>query len=199
MMEMILYLIRHAQSHPTSTRHYSEWPLSSTGKEQAAKLPGLLEPLGIQKLFSSPFARCLQTVEPFVEKLGISMVVDEDLRERLVAKTMVDGFYEIWCRSWEDFNFALQGCESSAHAQRRFVAAVTRIADSSWDETIGISTHGNVIGLFLNSIDTTAGRHEAEQLMTPDVLRVVRQNRVFNWDRDFRLPGIEPIATRPEW
>ena len=51
-METILYLIRHAQSHPTSERHYSKWPLSSTGKKQADRLSDLLKPHGykVQKI-----------------------------------------------------------------------------------------------------------------------------------------------------
>ena len=126
------------------------------------------------------------------------VVVDANLRERLVAETLVDDFAELWRRSWEDFGFALPGCESSTIAQRRFVAAVTRISLSAGGEVTGISAHGNVIGLFLNSLDREAGRAVAEGLLNPDVVKVVRRDGAFTWDREFRLPGLERIATRHE-
>ena len=98
-METIIYLIRHAQSHPSTSLDYSKWPLSAVGQIQAEKLGDLLDPLGIEVLFSSPFARCLRTVQPFAGKAGLDVVVKEDLRERLVAKEIMRNFQEIWRRS----------------------------------------------------------------------------------------------------
>jgi 2,3-bisphosphoglycerate-dependent phosphoglycerate mutase len=128
-------------------------------------------------------------------KHQIQVTVIDELRERLVLKEITDGFYEIWCRSWDDFNFALPGCETSAEAQNRFVRAVKAIVDEYSQKPIAISTHGNVIGLFLNWVDNSTGRKEAEQLKNPDVVRVVRRDGVFAWDRNFRLRGLETIAT----
>ena len=193
-METIIYLIRHAQSHPSTRLHSSEWPLSAFGQIQAEKLGDLLEPLGIEVLFSSPFVRCLRTVQPFASKAGLDVVVKEDLRERLVAKEIVKDFQEIWRRSWDDFSFALPGCESSFDAQKRFVASVEDIFAGYVHKTIGISTHGNVMGLFLNHIDRAFGREQAEGLRNPDVVRVVANDRLV-WNREFRLPGLENIAT----
>jgi 2,3-bisphosphoglycerate-dependent phosphoglycerate mutase len=121
--------------------------------------------------------------------------MEDDLRERLVAKTLVDGFYDIWCKSWQDFDFALPGCETSRQAQRRFLDVITRISDTKAGKVLVISTHGNVIGLFLNSIDSRVGRNEAEELLNPDVVRVVRNDGGFCWDRAFELPGLREIAT----
>ncbi len=190
-----MYLIRHAQSHPRSSQHYSEWRLSARGERQSELLAELLEPLGIGQIFSSPFVRCLDTVEPFARKRGIQVVVSDDLRERLVTNAFRDDFYELCCTSWEDFSFALPGCETSAEAQNRFVKAVKAIADVHDENPVAICTHGNVLGLFLNWIDNSAGRREAEQLKNPDVVRVVRRDGVFAWDRSFRLKGLATIAT----
>ena len=193
-METTIYLIRHAQMHPSPSLHYSEWPLSTVGQGQAEKLCGLLEPLGIEVMFSSPFLRCLQTVQSFAGKAGIEINVKDDLRERLVVQGIVDDFSDIWRRSWDDFNFAMPGCESSLDAQKRFVAAVEDILAGNKRETIGISAHGNVIGLFLNHIHPAFGKAEAEALTNPDVVRVLAGDR-FIWDQEFRLPGLENIAT----
>jgi 2,3-bisphosphoglycerate-dependent phosphoglycerate mutase len=194
-MKTILYLIRHAQSHPTSRQHHSEWPLSSLGKNQALKLGILLEKLAITHIFSSPFTRCIQTVKPFADKSIIPIVIENDLRERLIANTIINGFYHLWCKSWEDFDFALPGCETSAQAQERFVKAVSKLADSNRGNIIALCTHGNVMGLFLNWIDQSAGRMVAERLRNPDVLRVTMSDEKFNWDKQFILPGLNSLST----
>jgi hypothetical protein len=48
--------------------------------------------------------------------------------------------------------------------------------------------------LFLNHIHPAFGRDEAEALTNPDVVRISADGR-FVWDQEFRLPGLENIAT----
>jgi len=45
-------------------------PLSSKGQRQAAALVRRLKPWMPERLLSSPYIRCVQTVEPFAESLG---------------------------------------------------------------------------------------------------------------------------------
>ena len=195
---MNIYPIRHAQSQPSAKLPDSEWPLSPVGLDQAENLSDLLVPLGIEVLFSSPYSRCLQTIQPFANRVGLEVEVGNDLRERTVVKEFADNFgdnfNEIWRQSWDDFNFALPGCESSLDAQERFVAAVKQILAVYPQKTIGITTHGNVTGLFLNYIDKSLGRAQADDLKNPDVLRIVAGDRLI-WDQEFHLPGLGNIAT----
>ena len=136
----------------------------------------------------------MQTIEHFSGKSGLDVVVEEGLRERVLAREIMRDFQDIWRRSWDDFNFALPGGESSFDAQHRSVAAVADIFAGHSNKTIGISTHGNVIGLFFNHIDRAFGREQVEGLRNPDVVRVMANDRLV-WDREFRLPGLENIAT----
>ena len=69
------------------------------------------------------------------------------------------------------------------------------ISNTDVGEIIGVSTHGNVMGLFLNSIDPTAGIGEAEKLKNPDVLKILIDGDGITWDRGFELPGLAQIAT----
>jgi phosphohistidine phosphatase SixA len=52
-------------------------PLDSRGWEQARALPGQLRALGIRRAVSSPYTRCVQTLEP----LGLPIEIDERLAE----------------------------------------------------------------------------------------------------------------------
>ena len=121
--------------------------------------------------------------------------MDPELRERKVTDGVRKDFFKVWMRSWEDFSFALPGCESSLDAQRRFVGAVNRIVADAKHPTIGISAHGNVIALLLNHIEHGYGWREADRLRNPDIVKLELTEQGLIWDRHFRLPGIDDIAT----
>jgi 8-oxo-(d)GTP phosphatase len=54
-------------------------PLSAHGRAEAAALVGMLEPLRPARIVSSPLLRCLQTVEPVAERLGLAIETTERL------------------------------------------------------------------------------------------------------------------------
>ncbi len=195
MTQKTAYLIRHAQSRPSSEIAEPEWPLSKRGLEQADQLGPLLEPLEIDRVYSSPYLRTLSTIDPFVKKLGLEVVVDPELRERKITNSVRKDFPELWLRSWKDFSFALPGCENSFDAQRRFVGAVTRIMTDETSPTIGISAHGNVIALMLNHVESRYGWVEADRLRNPDVVKLDLRDGGLSWDRSFHLPGIDNIVS----
>jgi phosphohistidine phosphatase SixA len=85
---MRLYVIRHAHAGsrsswpgPDSTR-----PLSKKGKRQAAGIAEQLADAGITRLVSSPAARCVQTLEPLGEQLGLTVDADGRLLEGASGK-----------------------------------------------------------------------------------------------------------------
>jgi len=66
---MPLVLVRHAWAGDRT-----EWegddrerPVDARGAEQARRLVELLEPFAVEQIVSSPFLRCVQTVEPLAE------------------------------------------------------------------------------------------------------------------------------------
>jgi phosphohistidine phosphatase SixA len=56
-------------------------PLDQRGRKQAAALVELLRPLGINRVLSSPYARCSETVEPLAAALGLAVEYDDRLAE----------------------------------------------------------------------------------------------------------------------
>jgi phosphohistidine phosphatase SixA len=63
---MRVLLVRHADAGDRSSwvGDDSKRPLDETGRRQAERLVGQLEPHQISRVFSSPYLRCTQTVEP---------------------------------------------------------------------------------------------------------------------------------------
>ncbi len=70
---MTLYLVRHAKA--GSRRDWEgpdhERPLSRKGRRQAEGLVDLLAARPVRRVLSSPYLRCVQTVEPLADKLGL--------------------------------------------------------------------------------------------------------------------------------
>jgi len=56
-------------------------PLSKKGWKQARAIAVQLQPLGVRRLISSPYVRCVQSLEPLAERLGVKVEEDERLAE----------------------------------------------------------------------------------------------------------------------
>lgn len=56
-------------------------PLDERGREQAERLVEPLLELGVERIVSSPYLRCTQTVEPLARELGKPIELDEALAE----------------------------------------------------------------------------------------------------------------------
>lgn len=195
-MTTTLYLVRHAQSLPSMHQPEPDWTLSSTGEAQAAGMVPVLAALGITRIYSSPYRRCVATLAPFAKHRGVEVAVHEGLRERRIAGQWVSDFREIWQRSWEDFSFALEGGECSWTCRARIAAAVAELVGRHPGETLALGSHGNAIALFLHFVEPAFGVHDASAIRTPEIVQVTHQNGRYRWHRDFRAgDAFEALAT----
>jgi 8-oxo-dGTP diphosphatase len=78
-----IYLVRHAKA--GSRRNWSGndalRPVSKPGHRQAVALATELGASGVTRILSSPFVRCMQTVEPLAAALGIAIDQTDALAE----------------------------------------------------------------------------------------------------------------------
>ncbi len=89
---MPLLLLRHGRAGDRS-----EWqgddrerPLDERGLAQADALVELLEELPIEAVYSSPYRRCVQTVEPLVAARGLAIDERDELGEERQSTDGVD-------------------------------------------------------------------------------------------------------------
>lgn len=77
------YVVRHAKAGSRShwTGDDRVRPLSKKGQKQSEALVSLFEPFPISTIFSSPFVRCVQTVEPLAKARGIAVKESASLAE----------------------------------------------------------------------------------------------------------------------
>jgi 8-oxo-(d)GTP phosphatase len=80
---MALHLVRHAKagSRPDWGQPDELRPLTEAGRVQAEALAGKLAPLGVQRILTSRFARCTQTVEPLAAAAGVPVEQVQALAE----------------------------------------------------------------------------------------------------------------------
>jgi 8-oxo-dGTP diphosphatase len=79
----MLYLVRHAKA---GSRHDFAGddrlrPLTSNGQLQALALAEALVPAGVKALISSPYVRCVDTLQPTAQLIGETVAIDECLAE----------------------------------------------------------------------------------------------------------------------
>ena len=79
----IVYLVRHAKAGERRVWDGDDMarPLSNTGWKQAEALGKRLAGKRISEPYSSPYVRCVQTLEPLAERLGTTVHEDDRLLE----------------------------------------------------------------------------------------------------------------------
>lgn len=80
---MSIYLVRHAKAGSRSQWEGDDTlrPLSKRGRQQADAVGQRLRKLGGGSLIASPYARCVQTLEPLAHRRGVVINTDERLAE----------------------------------------------------------------------------------------------------------------------
>ena len=80
-----------------------ERPLSKKGRRQAEGLVDMLTRYPIQRILSSPYVRCMQTVEPLAEKLKLEIEPRPELAEGAPIDAVLEllgeagGSAVVWC------------------------------------------------------------------------------------------------------
>jgi 8-oxo-dGTP diphosphatase len=78
-----LVLVRHASAGARAAWEGDDRlrPLDAKGREQAARLPDVVAGVVIRRIVSSPYLRCVQTVEPLAAALGLEVEAAPELSE----------------------------------------------------------------------------------------------------------------------
>jgi 2,3-bisphosphoglycerate-dependent phosphoglycerate mutase len=173
-MRTYAYLIRHA--HSVYTSEELERPLSERGLKDAKIVTELLSAENITHVVSSPYKRAIQTVEGTASYFGLSISINEGLKERILADGPVDNFDGIILKAWEDFDFSMPQGETGNTAQKRGVQAFTDILDKYSGGNIVIGTHGNIMVLIMNYYDKKYNYDFWTNLEMPDIYKLSFEN-----------------------
>jgi 2,3-bisphosphoglycerate-dependent phosphoglycerate mutase len=142
---------------PSGKGEENDRPLSSAGAAAALALAESLTAEPIAAVYSSPYARAVETALPIAAAHGVEVQIVDDLRERLLSPHPLDDWYADVRTTWDDFDHALPEGESSRAAQERANRALADLAARHPRETIVAASHGNLIALILNARDDAVG------------------------------------------
>jgi 2,3-bisphosphoglycerate-dependent phosphoglycerate mutase len=173
---LTLLLIRHAESMAPGISGFDEYtrPLTAKGMRDAQQLRDALASARIDAAYSSPYLRARQTIEPIAHARGITIVTVEDLRERLLSPVDLPEWRAHLRRSWEDFDYAPPGGETSRDAQARVVRVLDTIAARHTAGTVILASHGNLIALALNAFTPSVDYAFWESIPMPAVFTLIR-------------------------
>lgn len=154
-----LLLVRHGETDWNAEgrlQGHTDRPLNPYGREQAKALAERLAGDGIGAVYASDLSRARETAEIVGRRLGLTVVIDPDLREKNWG-------------SWEGLTGTERerveyvGETTEEHAER-IIRAVRRIAERHPDERVLVVTHGGsvrriqaaVYGMALPVVDNCA-------------------------------------------
>ena len=160
-------------------------PLSATGQADADRVAEILARESPVAIYSSPYRRARQTVEPLSSRLGLPIQEMSELRERSLLAHRDENWLSAIRSTWEDFSFAHpDGAETNDDALARAAAAFETLLHRHRGQTIVVATHGNLLVLFLRLLDPAKGYDFWRTLTFPDIYRLeVELNNSFRLRR----------------
>lgn len=93
----IIYLVRHAKAGERRVWDGDDEarPLSKLGWKQSEAIASRLEAKGATSLHSSPYVRCMQTLEPLAKRLGVGVDAEQRLFEGEPFEPVLDLLGEV--------------------------------------------------------------------------------------------------------
>jgi 2,3-bisphosphoglycerate-dependent phosphoglycerate mutase len=149
-------------------------PLTAKGFRDAMELCETLSSTRIDAAYSSPYLRARQTIEPIAQARHLPIETIDDLRERLLSPSDLPDWRAHLKRSWNDFDYAPPGGETSRDAQARVVRVLDMIALRHTAGTVILASHGNLIALALNAFNSTVDYAFWESIPMPAVFTLIR-------------------------
>jgi 2,3-bisphosphoglycerate-dependent phosphoglycerate mutase len=159
-----VYVVRHCKAEGQAP----DAQLTATGIQQANKLAEFLSDKNIDCIISSPFLRAYHTIAPLADRLGIEVVLDDRLAERVLSSKNHPDWLDMLRRTYDDLDLCYEDGESSNTAMSRAISVVMDVLSSGYKNAVIVS-HGNLISLLLKHFDNQIGFKEWERLSNPDV------------------------------
>jgi 8-oxo-dGTP diphosphatase len=93
----VIYLVRHAKAGERRVWEGDDEarPLSKHGWKQSEAIAKRLAAKGASSLYSSPYVRCMQTLEPLAERLGLEIRSDDRLFEGAAFEPVLELLGEV--------------------------------------------------------------------------------------------------------
>lgn len=184
-MHTDVVLVRHALSVPRTADGPDESarPLAPDGLVQARQLVAELSEPRPVAVWSSPYRRAVQTVEPTARALGLPVQTRAELREWDDGLPFTDDWAPHYARSWAEPSFARPGGESLNGLTVRAVGALRALARENRGRRVLVGSHGTFVTRALAGFGVPVDTDFWERMPMPAIFRL-----------RFAEPGAEPAV-----
>jgi 2,3-bisphosphoglycerate-dependent phosphoglycerate mutase len=164
-----VFLLRHCQS----TGEQPDGDLTAKGRQQAIELVPRIRALGPDAMFSSPYRRAVGSIAPSGTALGLKIITDDRLKERLLKPVgvVLPDWQDHVRRSFDDRDYALAGGESLNQTSARAMAALLQVMATGHQRPV-VAAHGNLIASVLGELDQSFGFVCWQEMKMPHVYRL---------------------------
>lgn len=184
---LTLLLVRHAEPHEPTFQGTDERDrcLTERGREQALQLARSFDDADIEAIYTSPYRRVIQTVEPLALSHGLRLHVMEDLRERLLTPLPLpeEQRLEHSQLSNEDPDYRPPGGETRREAETREMAAISQIRRRHAHGLVVAGTHAGLILIILSRFDVRADLAFGRAMTMPAVYQMTHDGMAWSVDR----------------
>ena len=147
-------------------------PLTAEGLRQAAELVATLTEPRPAAIWSSPYRRAIQTVQPTADVLGLPVRTRWELREWDDGLPFTEHWEPQYAASWADLSFARPGGESLDQLSTRAVYAVLTVVDQHRGRLVLVAGHGTLISRILAGFGLTVDWAFARRMPMPAIYRL---------------------------
>jgi 2,3-bisphosphoglycerate-dependent phosphoglycerate mutase len=125
--------------------------------QDAHDLVKVLQSFEPAAIYSSPYLRAIQTVQPVADSIGKSVTAIEEFKEHRMAPHPISYWREVLGQQWADFDHAHEGGESMNSTGARAWDVLHGLQREHPDETVLLAGHGTIISIVLNKLEITVG------------------------------------------
>jgi len=167
-------LVRHALPVPRTADGPDEGarPLASEGLVQARQLVAVLSEPRPAAIWSSPYRRAVQRVEPTARALGLPVRTRWELREWDDGLPYTDDWEPHYARSWAEPSFARPGGESMDQIADRAARAIRALAREHPGDRVLVAGHGTFIARGLAGLGVPVDAEFWRRMPMPAVFRL---------------------------
>lgn len=177
-----IYLVRHCKADGQNPKAQ----LTEQGRQQAQALISFFESHPIEAIFTSTYDRAVQTAEPIAQSLGLPIHEDKRLTERVFSTLQVDDWLTWMQKGFVDLDLEFEGGESGRAAQARIVEVMHELIERPEEAAVVVS-HGNLISMFLQTINDQFSFEDWQKMTNPDVFLITQneETKEFQYERIF--------------
>ena len=194
-----IYLVRHGKAAMDGLDR--ERNLDEDGKVQAISLCKKIKEKFKErkiKIFSSPFARAMQTIENLSQDMRIKIQQTASLEEIKMGKDPQLNKHQIIEKMWADDKFKTENGTSQSEHVSIIKSELDKIFNDFYNNEYDLIlvSHGNSIGIILKYFfDIQFKFEDWKKISMPDMyyLEFNKENKITNYKRD--IEGIEKIFT----